>query len=366
MKIDKVRILHVVPNMKIGGIQRFVLDIINAQKENPNVEIGIYICNDNNPQWKNLIENLAVKVYWDNLGSLTLFPKKFLHTKHSYDLIHWHFFHPALSIFTLFDDKVHIFTHHSILGPGRISKFTDNLKWKLFKNFINDRVDCEVYNSSYTRIFWQNYGLNAKRNIIIYNGGKLQEINNFQLDGRNKKKDAFSIGTITNLIACKRTYLLVEAFCKWGKDKNNVQLIIVGEGPEKTKLEKIVSQNNMNEKIIFTGHQNNVKPFRDKMDICVFPSTTETFGLAALEALNDGIPVIVMKDGGGICEVIGKNSDIVSNDDEMISRFNYYYNLSLSDYKKESVKAYKRSLLFDMKDKAKEYIHLYLDLMNGK
>lgn len=368
MLTDRVRILHIVPNLRIGGIQRFVLDIAYYQKDNPNVEIGIFVCNSNKPQWKDLAENLGIKLFWDNLGSLEFNPrryKNFIDTKHSFDVIHWHFFHPALSFLTYFDDKVHLFTHHSVLGMGRISKKTDKLKWKLFKPFVNNRINCEVYNSEYTKKFWQDYGLHAPKNIVIYNGSKLNS-QGIDIPQRTKNPEKFTIGTITNLIGWKRTYLLVEAFCEWAKDKDDVQLLVVGEGPERKRLENIVKENHAENKAIFTGHQNDVKPYRNKMDLCVFPSTTETFGLAALESLYDGIPVIAMADGGGICEVVGDSRNIVNNQLEMIKRFDFYYNLNPEDYTKESVQAFQRSLLFDMKDKAQDYIKLYLNIVNGK
>ena len=367
--VDRIKVLHVVPHMGIGGINRFVLDIVRYQKEHPIVEIGIYVCSTNTPpQWGDICNSLNVKVFWGNIrpSDLNLLHyRHFLKVRDKYDVIHWHWFSPILSMFTLFDDKVSVFTHHSVLGVGRKSKWSDKLKWRLFKFFINNRVDCEVYNSEYTRSFWQSFGLNARQNTLIYNGACFDEDVPETHNSLTKLDGKFVIGTITTLIGCKRNGLLIEAFGRWAKDKDDVTLVIVGDGPERERLTTIVAEYGIGDKVLFEGYQSDVTPYRNRMDLCVFPSTTETFGLAALESMHARKPVVAMSDGGGICEVVGDKRNIVDNIDEMLSRFDYYYNLDSETMSKECEMAYNRSLLFNMRDKAVEYIKVYCGLLKG-
>ena len=366
---DRIKVLHVVPNMAIGGINRFVLDIARYQKEHPLVEIGIYVCSQNTPpQWMDVCNALNISVFWDNLNAFDLNPfhyRKFLKVRKEWDVVHWHWYSPILTLFTFFDDKVSVFTHHSVLGTGRKSKWSDKLKWRLFRFFVNHRVDCEVYNSEFTRTFWRGFGVHARRNALIYNGARFDTDVSTLHNPMPELEGKFVIGTINNLIGLKRIDLLIEAFGRWAIDKDDSVLVIVGDGPERARLHAAAEVSGVKEKIIFTGHQSDVSPYRRCMNLCVFPSTTETFGLAALECLHAGTPVVVMSDGGGICEVVGDGRNIVESVDGMISRFDYYYGLDESAMNDESKKSYERSLMFDMRDKAVEYVQLYLKLLRG-
>lgn len=370
---NKVRILHVVANMQIGGINRFVIDICRCQRENHSIEVAIYICSSKSPQWRLLCESLDVKLYWDDIKPLDINPfhyRSFLMVRRKYDIIHWHIFCPLMSLTSFFDNKIHLFTHHSILGLGRLAKSTDVLKWKLFKLFVNNRIDCEIYNSQYTQHFWKSFGLHSSKERLIYNGILPQNIKinitSLSKDVVGFIKNSFVIGTSSNLVKLKRVDLLISAFAAWSTDKSNVKLLIVGDGAEQNNLSKLVTDLNVSDKVFFTGYKSNVTDYQMNMDICVFPSTTETFGLAALECLRLGKPTLCMNDGGGICEVIGDGENIVSDIVELQKRFDYYYNLSPLEYANESNNARQRSLLFDMEDKAIEYVELYQSLIISK
>lgn len=367
-----IKVLHIIPHMQIGGINRFVLDLVKYQKNFDNLDIAIFVCSDSTPQWKEKFESLGINIYIGKINPSDINISHyidFIKIKNNYDIIHWHVYSPLLTMTTYLDKKIHIFTHHSVIGYGRVSKWTDCIKWKLFKYFINIRLDCEVYNSLYTKSFWTQYGLHARQNALIYNGTDYSQatpenvsINKLEFNISNK----FCIGTSSNLIEWKRVDILIEAFANWCKDKNDVILLLVGDGAEKDNLQKLVKRLNIAPKVIFTGHQTNVSVFQSLMKICVFPSTTETFGLAALECMHLGKPTICMSDGGGICEIINNKENIVENIEQMTNRFEYYYNLDIKEYEKESADARRRSLLFDMKNKAAEYVSLYTTLYYPK
>lgn len=361
-----MKVLHVLPNLQIGGIQRFVLDIVSYQKEVPDVSVAIFICTHEKAQWENAFNHLEVPIYWGNIK-----PKRinfvqyryFKKIQKQYDIVHWHVFVPGLCCFSFFNKKKYIFTHHSVLGEGRVRHRTDRIKWILFRWFINHRVDCEVYNSLYTKSFWQSYGLHARSNCLIYNGAKFVEPPFDQSEVTEREKftleDKFIIGTTCNLIRWKRVDILIKAFSIWCKDKINVCLLIVGEGGERKNLEQLAKDLKIEEKVLFVGHKKQVSYYQKIMDVCVFPSITETFGLAALECLHKGKPTICLNDGGGICEVIGDKRNIVDSIDNMVRRFDELYQEKETTGTCDSITYIKQSNLFRMGDKALEYIDLY-------
>ncbi|MAX71500.1 MAG: N-acetyl-alpha-D-glucosaminyl L-malate synthase BshA [Flavobacteriaceae bacterium] len=85
---------------------------------------------------------------------------------------------------------------------------------------------------------------------------------------------------------------------------NNIQkevpakLMMVGEGPEREAAENLVEELGIEDKVIFLGNSNEIDRILCFSDLFLLPSQTESFGLAALEAMASGVPVISTNTGG--------------------------------------------------------------------
>jgi len=75
----------------------------------------------------------------------------------------------------------------------------------------------------------------------------------------------------------------------------NVQLLIVGCGPERSKLERLVNELGMVDRITFVGLREDVERFYAAADIFFLPSKYEAFGQVILEAMAAGLPCIAFK-----------------------------------------------------------------------
>lgn len=82
-----------------------------------------------------------------------------------------------------------------------------------------------------------------------------------------------------------------------------VQLILVGEGPERPRIEDLVRSLGLSQHVQFLGVQQTLTRTLQQSDLFLLPSQNESFGLAALEALSCGVPVIASR-VGGLPEVI--------------------------------------------------------------
>lgn len=76
------------------------------------------------------------------------------------------------------------------------------------------------------------------------------------------------------------------------------KLIMVGEGPEKENAELQCEQLGLEEKVLFLGNSNEIDRILCFSDLFLLPSETESFGLAALEAMANKVPVISSNTGG--------------------------------------------------------------------
>jgi len=76
------------------------------------------------------------------------------------------------------------------------------------------------------------------------------------------------------------------------------KLMMVGEGPEKEGAELLVEELGISDRVIFFGNSNEIDRILCFSDLFLLPSQTESFGLAALEAMASSVPVISTNTGG--------------------------------------------------------------------
>jgi len=134
-------------------------------------------------------------------------------------------------------------------------------------------------------------------------------------------KEERVITHISNFRKVKRIPDIIKIFYKI-QQQIPARLMMVGDGPEKEKAERLCNELGIQDKVIFFGNSNEIDKILSYSDLFLLPSQTESFGLAALEAMACGVPVI-SSNSGGLPEVnfegiSGYLSD-VGNIDEMAS-----------------------------------------------
>ncbi|HLO72640.1 MAG TPA: N-acetyl-alpha-D-glucosaminyl L-malate synthase BshA [Flavobacterium sp.] len=102
---------------------------------------------------------------------------------------------------------------------------------------------------------------------------------------------------ISNFRKVKRIEDIVKIFFEIQKEIPS-KLMMVGEGPEKENAEYLCNQLGIQNKVIFFGNSNEIDKILSYSDLFLLPSETESFGLAALEAMACGVPVISSNSGG--------------------------------------------------------------------
>ena len=128
------------------------------------------------------------------------------------------------------------------------------------------------------------------------------------------------IVTVNNLIPRKRVDLIIEAFRRLSNGENK-ELWIIGDGPERKNLEKIVNKNQLRN-VFFLGHQdrNMVRDFMMKANLYVHTSKYETFGVSLLEAAACGLPIVSVDSIGNKFITSFPNVTIVGEDVDDIAQ----------------------------------------------
>ncbi|MFB4163391.1 N-acetyl-alpha-D-glucosaminyl L-malate synthase BshA [Alteribacillus sp. JSM 102045] len=142
-------------------------------------------------------------------------------------------------------------------------------------NFIDERVYHPEFSKAELK---QAYGIQDEEKVIIH---------------------------ISNFRPVKRVVDVVEAFSVLEK-KCASKLLMIGDGPERNKAFKRAEELGVKDCVLFLGNQKNVVDYLNIADLMFLLSEKESFGLAALEAMACGVPVIGTN-AGGIPEVIQDN-----------------------------------------------------------
>ncbi|HUH51915.1 MAG TPA: N-acetyl-alpha-D-glucosaminyl L-malate synthase BshA [Flavobacterium sp.] len=123
---------------------------------------------------------------------------------------------------------------------------------------------------------------------------------------------------VSNFRRVKRISDVIDVFYKVQKEIPS-KLLLVGDGPEKEKAEEQCERLGIANKVIFFGNTHEVNRILCSSDLFLLPSETESFGLAALEAMALEVPVISSNSGGlpevNIDGVSGYLSDVGDTDE---------------------------------------------------
>ncbi len=107
---------------------------------------------------------------------------------------------------------------------------------------------------------------------------------------------------VSNFREVKRVPDVVEAFNHVLKNGVHARLLMVGDGPDRPRAEQKCRELGICHKVKFLGKQEQVEEILSVSDLFMIPSGSETFGLAALEAMGCSVPII-SSDIGGLPEV---------------------------------------------------------------
>jgi N-acetyl-alpha-D-glucosaminyl L-malate synthase BshA len=145
------------------------------------------------------------------------------------------------------------------------------------------------------------------------------------------------------------------------------KLILVGDGPDRSECERLTRELNLYDHVKFLGKQDGLAEILNSADLFLIPSQSESFGLAALEAMSCGIPVI-SSSVGGLPELIRHNETgfiAEIGDIDRMAKYSIDLLTNSKKYKLFSENARKRAVEnFDKSIILPQYINHYKKVLN--
>ena len=278
------------------------------------------------------------QINWTEYIQLLNFCKNyFVETKkniknHDIDILHSHWTIPSGFITSLNSDKVpQVITIH---GSDLKVYAKKNIYRPLVKYAIK-KADEIIVVSNDLKELAISMGCNPDKLHVIPNGvntNVFKHLNKKDLRKKYNVDSSFLITYIGNLVKIKRVDILIK-ICKDLLEDYDLDLLIVGEGPEREYLEAYATSINM-KNITFRGtiDHNQVPYYIAISDVVALTSESEGLPTILVEAMSCGVPVITTN-VGGVSDIItdGVNGFIANNYDEYRTKLEYIIKNNVRD-----------------------------------
>lgn len=172
------------------------------------------------------------------------------------------------------------------------------------------RSDLLIYVSENQRDHWRDWGLRAAADAVVHNGIDVEHFASGRAPRHENLRarlgfgaDDYVIGLCSGLRPEKAHGDLLHALSRLRGQGMAAKALLIGDGPERERIESLARELAIQDHIVITGVQIDVRPYIGCCDVMTLVSHTETFSLAALESMALGKP-LVMSDIGGASEQV--------------------------------------------------------------
>ena len=202
----------------------------------------------------------------------------------------------------------------------------------------------------------EEYHLPENRIPVIFNGIDLSRCRKKE---DWKTGDVFRILHIGRFAEAKNHECLVEAFCRFHRKYPDSELLLIGDGDLRPRIENLIKEKNLQDAVVLLGLQSDVYGYLHDADLFALPSRYEGIPMTLIEAMGTGLPIVASA-VGGIPDMLGPDSAIltVPEADAVCEAFARYY-LDASLRRNHGRNALRDSARFSVENMAEKYIAQY-------
>jgi len=341
-----MKILHIINDLsKNGGAQRFLVDLVI--QHDPKYQVKVVTLSSIN-DYQNLLDDNKIKYFtWTSLSlrekwDLLRWP----------DLIHSHLF-PSIYVSLLAIGKKRVQTEHNSTNRRRDYPLFKFMEYLLYKKHHRTICITNKVKEELVKFIPQH---EAKYDVI-YNGVDLNRFSRkMRIYALDNCQDSINLGMAGRLHNYKDHHTLIHALAKLPK---YYKLHLAGDGPKREELQDLANKLCCSDQIEWHGVISDIPNFLSKLDIYIQSSKVEGFGLAAVEAMAEGLPVLG-SDVPGLNEVIGDSYYLLQpgNAEELTEKISLLASNKCS-YEKASNYSVKRCKNFTLENFRSSYYKTY-------
>jgi len=228
------------------------------------------------------------------------------------DVVHCHMFHAILFVRLL---RIFIPIPILISTSHCVNEFS---KYRMMAYRFTDRLNNLTTNVSEIArtVFIKKRAWPANKSIVMYNGINTDRFH-FNKEARIAKRKELGIDeqnivllAVGRIVKEKDYPNLLKAFAVCNKERQNLQLLIIGSGNLFNELQTQTAELGIAEKVFFLGQKKDVDQWMSAADLFVLSSEFEGFGLVTAEAMATGLPV-VSTNCGAVTKILENHGTIV-------------------------------------------------------
>ena len=355
-----MKILHVINSLSTGGAEKLVADLAPLQRERGH-EVEVLLFRGGESAFRVSLENAEIRVYDFGAGTSVYSPLnvfRLIPFMKRYDVIHVHLF-PAqywvaiAKVLTL-SKVLLVTTEHSTHNRRRDIAF--------FKGF-----DAWVY-CQFNRIAGISPQVSVALKKYLKKGAVVETISNGADITKFERSEPFPR---ERLLSLQGGVLVMQvAGFREAKDQDcvirslkslpaGIEVVFVGDGVRRDACEKLADELGVRERTHFIGIRSDVPALLKSADIVVMSSHWEGFGLAAVEGMAAGKPVVA-SDVPGLAEVVGGAGILFPQGDEKaLAEAIRKLSTNKEFYKRTAEACLRRARDFDIRKTASAYLALY-------
>lgn len=312
------KILFVIHDLHHGGAEKVLVNLVNnMDREKFDITVMVLFGGGVNEQFLKKDVKLIIchkRAIRGNSKIMKLFPPQFLfsyYIKDKYDIIVSYLEGPSARIVSGCNDKntklvswIHVEQHDRNTACNAFRDYKEALE--CYRKF-----DCTVCVSEYVKKDFQSIFPVDNPVYVLYNTNETDQIREMAkepVDDVVFKDDEIKLIGVGKLMPNKGFDKLARIHARLIREGYKVHTYILGEGPERNKIEKIADENGCADTVTLLGYATNPYKYVVKCDIFVCSSVAEGFSTAATEALILGVPVVTTR-VSGMEEMLGENNE---------------------------------------------------------
>jgi len=318
-----VRILHVTYDMRIGGTEMVIKNIIESNS-NPDVKMSIFCIESPLGPWGEDLQKKAISIYChtrkDGFDFSIIRSIRKVIKANKIDIVHCHQYTPWVygAMAAISTSAKVIFTEHGRFYPDR-----SNWKRQIVNPLLVKLTSEITAISEATKRALSEYEFIPESKVhVIYNGIKpLISSSSLVAELRSSLSipdEHIVFGTVARLDSIKNHRMMIEAFKRVNSEFPETVLLIVGDGEERENIELQIQKLSLEKHVILTGYIKAPSNHISSMDVFLLSSFSEGTSMTLLEAMSLSKPCIVT-DAGGNREIVknGENGFVSENDNEL-------------------------------------------------